>query len=208
MSRWTLNEGVWSVQNGLLSYEWHWSILRVLVLDALSSNWYLMNSCWNVVRPSDPETKWKAFDSRPQCFIGFGYYVLRPDESIHASLQSIHALIKYIFPYSIHVLSPSISPCHPNPFTPSARWPVCLMTCLSDDPSAWWPVCLTTHLSDDPSVWWPVCLQYLELRFNRATRLMGTVLFIVQTVSPHRHVSRVPTRTFSVPGFFLAPPTH
>lgn len=28
-----------------------------------------------------------------------------------------------------------------------------------------------------------VCVQYLELRFNRMTRLMGTGLFIVQTVS-------------------------
>lgn len=28
-----------------------------------------------------------------------------------------------------------------------------------------------------------LCVKYLELRFNRATRLLGTVLFIVQTVS-------------------------
>lgn len=29
----------------------------------------------------------------------------------------------------------------------------------------------------------PLCVKYLELRFSRATRLLGTVLFIVQTVS-------------------------
>lgn len=29
----------------------------------------------------------------------------------------------------------------------------------------------------------PPAAKYLELRFNRATRLLGTVLFIVQTVS-------------------------
>lgn len=28
-----------------------------------------------------------------------------------------------------------------------------------------------------------LCVKYLELRFSRATRLLGTVLFIVQTVS-------------------------
>lgn len=36
-----------------------------------------------------------------------------------------------------------------------------------------------------------VCVQYLELRFNRMTRLMGTGLFIVQTVSE----TQIHTRT-------------
>ncbi len=40
------------------------------------------------------------------------------------------------------------------------------------------------HLSDtDLSYYLLFLSKYLELRFSRATRLLGTVLFIVQTVS-------------------------
>lgn len=39
------------------------------------------------------------------------------------------------------------------------------------------------HISDTDLLSVLFCLKYLELRFSRATRLLGTVLFIVQTVS-------------------------